>query len=67
MLRAEKQLAQDINALMRKAEILDAQEDRRYGIMRHQHDAISELPSRYHYSQESELLPLFRASILTIR
>lgn len=31
MLRAEKQLAQEINALMRKAEILDAQEDRRYG------------------------------------
>jgi transposase len=31
MLRAEKQLAQEINALMRKAEILDAQDDRRYG------------------------------------
>jgi hypothetical protein len=31
MLRAEKQLVQEINALMRKAEILDAQEDRRYG------------------------------------
>jgi len=31
MLRAEKELAQEINALMRKAEILDAQEDRRYG------------------------------------
>lgn len=31
MLRAEKQLAQEINALMRKAEILVAQEDRRYG------------------------------------
>ena len=31
MLRAEKQLAQEINALMRKAEILDAQEDRLYG------------------------------------
>ena len=31
MLRAEKQLAQEINALMRKAEILDAQEDRRNG------------------------------------
>ncbi len=31
MLRAEKQLQQEINALMRKAEILDAQEDRRYG------------------------------------
>ena len=31
MLRAEKQLAQEINALMRKAEILDAQDDRHYG------------------------------------
>ena len=31
MLRAEKQLEQEIIALMRKAEILDAQEDRRYG------------------------------------
>ena len=31
MLKAEKQLQQEINALMRKAEILDAQEDRRYG------------------------------------
>jgi transposase len=31
MLKAEKQLQQEINAFMRKAEILDAQEDRRYG------------------------------------
>jgi len=31
MLRAEKELEKEINALMRKAEILDAQEDRRYG------------------------------------
>ena len=31
MLRAEKELQQEINALMRKAEILDAQEDKRYG------------------------------------
>jgi septal ring factor EnvC (AmiA/AmiB activator) len=31
MLRAEKQLQKEINALMRKAEILDAQEDHRYG------------------------------------
>jgi transposase len=31
MLRAEKQLEQEINALMRRAEILDAQEDKRYG------------------------------------
>ena len=30
MLKAEKQLAQEINALMRKAEILDAQEGRRH-------------------------------------
>jgi transposase len=31
MLKAEKQLENEINALMRKAEILDAQEDQRYG------------------------------------
>ena len=31
MLKAEKQLQQEINALMRRAEILDAQDDRRYG------------------------------------
>ncbi len=31
MLKAEKQLEKQINALMRKAEILDAQEDSRYG------------------------------------
>ena len=31
MLRAEKELEQEINALMRKAEILNAQEDRKYG------------------------------------
>jgi transposase len=31
MLRAEKELEKEINALMRRAEILDAQEDRRYG------------------------------------
>ncbi len=31
MLRAEKELEKEINALIRKAEILDAQEDRRYG------------------------------------
>ena len=31
MLKAEKQLEKEINALLRKAEILDAQEDRRYG------------------------------------
>ncbi len=31
MLKAEKQLGKEINALMRKAKILDAQEDRPYG------------------------------------
>jgi hypothetical protein len=31
MLRAEKELQKEINALMRRAEILDAQEDQRYG------------------------------------
>jgi transposase len=31
MLRAEQELQKEINALIRKAEILDAQEDRRYG------------------------------------
>jgi transposase len=31
MLRAEKELEAEINALIRKAEILDAQEDRKYG------------------------------------
>ncbi len=30
MLRAEKELEQEISALIRKAEILDAREDRRY-------------------------------------
>jgi transposase len=32
MLTAEKELEKEINALIRKAEILDAQEDRRYGM-----------------------------------
>ena len=31
MLKAEEHLEKEINALMRRAEILDAQEDRRYG------------------------------------
>ncbi|MCP9828972.1 hypothetical protein KBZ19_10785 [Synechococcus sp. L2F] len=31
MLRAERDLEQEINALLLRAEILDAQEDRRYG------------------------------------
>ena len=30
MLREEKKLQQEINALMRRVEILDAQDDRRY-------------------------------------
>jgi len=48
MLRAEKQLAQEINALMRKAEILDAQEDRRYG----KTDRGSELPDELRRRQD---------------
>ena len=46
MLRAEKQLAQEINALMRKAEILDAQEDRRYGKTNRGSDLPEELGRR---------------------
>jgi transposase len=46
MLRAEKQLAQEINALMRKAEILDAQEDRRYGKNNRGSDLPDELRRR---------------------
>ena len=46
MLRAEKQLAQEINALMRKAEILDAQEDRRYGKTKRGSDLPDELRRR---------------------
>lgn len=46
MLRAEKQLAQEINALMRKAEILDAQEDRRYGATNRGSDLPDELRRR---------------------
>ncbi len=46
MLRAEKQLAQEINALMRKAEILDAQEDRRYGKTNRGSDLPDELRRR---------------------
>ena len=46
MLRAEKQLAQEINALMRKAEILDAQEDRRYGMNNRGSDLPDELRRR---------------------
>ncbi|MGL6134949.1 MAG: IS1182 family transposase, partial [Prochlorococcaceae cyanobacterium] len=46
MLRAEKQLEQEINALMRKAEILDAQEDRRYGKGKRGSDLPDELRRR---------------------
>ena len=46
MLRAEKQLAQEINALMRKAEILDAQEDHRYGKTNRASDLPDELRRR---------------------
>ncbi|MFS6826625.1 IS1182 family transposase [Cyanobium sp. ATX-6F1] len=46
MLRAEKQLQQEINALMRKAEILDAQEDRRYGKSNRGSDLPDELRRR---------------------
>jgi hypothetical protein len=46
MFRAEKQLAQEINALIRKAEILDAQEDRRYGKNNRGSDLPDELPRR---------------------
>lgn len=47
MLKAEKQLQQEINALMRKAEILDAQEDRRYG----KGKLGSELPDELRHKQ----------------
>ena len=46
MLRAEKQLAQEINALMRKAKILDAQEDPRYGMNNRGSDLPDELRRR---------------------
>jgi len=46
MLRAEKQLAQEINSLMRQAEILDAQEDRRYGKTNRGSDLPDELRRR---------------------
>ena len=48
MLRAEKQLAQEINALMRKAKILDAQEDPRYGM----NNRGSDLPDELRRPQE---------------
>ena len=46
MLNAEKQLEKEINALMRKAEILDAQEDRRYGKSNRGSDLPDELRRR---------------------
>jgi len=47
MLRTEKELEKEINALMRKAEILDAQEDRRYG----KGNRGSELPEELRHKQ----------------
>ncbi len=46
MLKVEKQLEKEINALMRKAEILDAQEDRRYGKGNRGSDLPDELQRR---------------------
>ena len=46
MLKSEKQLEKEINALMRKAEILDAQEDRRYGKRNRGSDLPDELRRR---------------------
>jgi transposase len=46
MLKAVKQLEQEINALMRKAEILDAQEDQRYGKSNRGSDLPGELRRR---------------------
>jgi hypothetical protein len=47
MLRAKKELEKEINALIRKAEILDAQEDRRYG----KGKLDSELPEELRHKQ----------------
>jgi hypothetical protein len=47
MLRAEKELEKEINALIRKAEILDAQEDRTYG----KGNLGSELPDQLRHKQ----------------
>ena len=46
MLKAEKQLEKEINALMRRAEILDAQEDKRYGKSNRGSDLPEELGRR---------------------
>jgi transposase len=48
ILRAEKELEKEINALMRKAELLDAQEDRRYGMG----NRGSELPEELRHKQD---------------
>jgi hypothetical protein len=47
MLTAEKELQQEINALIHRAEILDAQEDQRYG----RGNLGSELPDELRYKQ----------------
>jgi hypothetical protein len=47
MLRAEKELEKEINSLIRKAEILNAQEDRRYG----KGNLGSELPDQLRHKQ----------------
>jgi transposase len=47
MLRAEKELEKEINSLIRKAELLDAQEDRRYG----KGNLGSELPDELRHKQ----------------
>jgi transposase len=46
MLKAEKELEKEINVLIRKAEILDAQEDRRYGKGQRGSDLPEELRRR---------------------
>jgi hypothetical protein len=47
MLRVEKELEKEINALIRKAEILDTQEDRKYG----KGNLGSELPDELRHKQ----------------
>jgi hypothetical protein len=47
MLKAEKELEKEIHALMRRAEILDAQDDRRYG----KGELGSELPDELRHKQ----------------
>jgi hypothetical protein len=47
MLRAEKELEQENNALLRKAKILDAQEDKRYGMGK----LGSDLPEELRHTQ----------------